>query len=95
MSIDEATVRRIAKLARIGVEDDQLADLARELTQILGFVEQLNELDTQDVMPLTSAVETLIKRREDVVTDGNILDQILANAPARDEEYFAVPKVVE
>ncbi len=95
MSVDEATVRRIAKLARIGVEEAELAGLAQELSQILKFVEQLNELDTAGVTPLTSAVETQIKRRADEVTDGAIVDQILANAPSRDEEFFAVPKVVE
>jgi aspartyl-tRNA(Asn)/glutamyl-tRNA(Gln) amidotransferase subunit C len=95
MSVDEATVRRIAKLARIGVEEAELAGLAKELSQILKFVEQLNELDTAGVTPLTSAVETRIKRRVDEVTDGEIVDQVLANAPSRDEEFFAVPKVVE
>lgn len=95
MSVDEATVRRIAKLARIGVEEAELAGLAQELSQILNFVEQLNELDTAGVTPLTSAVETQIKRRADEVTDGEIVDQILSNAPSRDEEFFAVPKVVE
>jgi len=95
MSVDEATVRRIAKLARIGVEETELAGLAQELSQILKFVEQVNELDTSGVTPLTSAVETQIKRRIDEVTDGEIVDQVLANAPSRDDEFFAVPKVVE
>ena len=95
MSDDEATVRRIANLARIGLREDEVAGFSRELSQILGFVEQLDELDTSGVTPLTSAVETVIKRREDGVTDGGIREQILANAPLEDDGYFAVPKVVE
>lgn len=95
MSVDETMVRRIATLARIGVGDEQLPGLAKELSSILDFVEQLNELDTQGVMPLTSAVEATMRMREDVVTDGGYPDAILANAPERDDDYFAVPKVVE
>jgi len=95
MSVDEATVRRIASLARIGVEEDQIPGFARELSQILAFVEQLDGVDTSDVTPLTSAVESQIKRREDVVSDGQKSADVLANAPARDDDYFAVPKVVE
>lgn len=95
MSVDETMVRRIATLARIGVGDEQLPGLAKELSSILDFVEQLNELDTQGVKPLTSAVEATMRMREDVVTDGGCSDAILANAPERDDDYFAVPKVVE
>ena len=84
-----------ATLARIGVGDEQLPGLAKELSSILDFVEQLNELDTQGVKPLTSAVEATMRMREDVVTDGGYPDAILANAPERDDDYFAVPKVVE
>lgn len=95
MSVDENTVRRIANLARIGVTDDEVPALAKELSAILGFVEQLSELDTQGVKPLTSAVEDKIRGREDIVSDGGYAADVLANAPEKDEEYFAVPKVVE
>ena len=95
MSVDENMVRRIANLARIGVSDDDLPGLAKELSAILGFVEQLSELDTQGVKPLTSAVEDKIRGRDDVVTDGGYAEDVLANAPEKDDEYFAVPKVVE
>ena len=95
MSVDENMVRRIANLARIGVTDDELPGLAKELSAILGFVEQLAELDTQGVKPLTSAVEDKIRGRDDVVTDGGYAKDVLANAPEKDDEYFAVPKVVE
>ena len=95
MSVDEKMVRRIANLARIGVSDDEVPALAKELTAILGFVEQLSEVDTEGVKPLTSAVDTKIRGREDVVTDGGYVEDVLANAPEKDDEYFAVPKVVE
>ena len=95
MSVDENTVSRIANLARIGVTDDEVPALAKELSAILGFVEKLSELDTQGVKPLTSAVEDRMRGREDVVTDGGYAADVLANAPEKDEEYFAVPKVVE
>ena len=88
-------VRRIANLARIGVTDDEVPALATELNAIIGFVEQLSELDTQGVKPLTSAVDATIRGREDVVTDGGYAEDVLANAPEKDDEYFAVPKVVE
>lgn len=95
MSVDETMVRRIATLARIGVSNDEVPGLAKELSAILGFVEQLSELDTEGVKPLTSAVDTKMRWREDAVTDGAYPQDVLANAPDRDEEYFAVPKVVE
>jgi aspartyl-tRNA(Asn)/glutamyl-tRNA(Gln) amidotransferase subunit C len=95
MSVDENTVSRIANLARIGVTDGELPALAKELSAIIGFVEQLSELDTDGVKPLTSAVEDRIRGREDVVTDGGYAEDVLANAPEKDDEYFAVPKVVE
>lgn len=95
MSVDENMVRRIANLARIGVTDDDVPGLAKELSVILGFIEQLSELDTQGVKPLTSAVEDKIRGRDDVVTDGGCAEDVLANAPEKDDEYFAVPKVVE
>ena len=95
MSVDENMVRRIANLARIGVTDDDVPGLAKELSAILGFVEQLSELDTAGVKPLTSAVEDKIRGRGDGVTDGGYAQDVLANAPEKDDEYFAVPKVVE
>ena len=95
MSVDENMVRRIAGLARIQVAEERLPGLARELSAILGFVEQLSEVDTQGVHPYTSPVETQIKARADEVTDGGYPDDILANAPEKDDGYFAVPKVVE
>ena len=88
-------VRRIASLARIQVDDEKLPALARELSAILGFVEQLSEVDTADVKPYTSPIEMQIKTRADAVTDGGISEDILANAPEKDDGYFAVPKVVE
>ena len=95
MSVNENMVRRIAGLARIQVDDEKLPALARELSVILGFVEQLSEVDTTDVKPYTSPVEMQIKARADAVTDGGISEDILANAPEKDDGYFAVPKVVE
>ena len=95
MSVDENMVRRIAGLARIQVDDEKLPALASELSAILGFVEQLSEVDTTDVKPYTSPVEMQIKARADAVTDGGYLEDILANAPEKDDGYFAVPKVVE
>ena len=88
-------VRRIAGLARIQVDDEKLPALASELSAILGFVEQLSEVDTTDVKPYTSPVDTQIKARADAVTDGGYPEDILANAPEKDDGYFAVPKVVE
>jgi len=95
MSVDEKMARRIATLARIGVSDAQLPALAKELSAILGFVEQLSEVDTSGIKPLTSAVETTMRLRPDEVNDGGYPDDILKNAPEKDDEYFAVPKVVE
>ncbi|MAI51111.1 MAG: Asp-tRNA(Asn)/Glu-tRNA(Gln) amidotransferase GatCAB subunit C [Rhodobiaceae bacterium] len=95
MSVDENMVRRIANLARIGVTDGELPALAKELSAIIGFVEQLSELDTDGVKPLTSAVEDRIRGREDIVTDGGYARDGLGKTPEKDDEYFAVPKVVE
>jgi aspartyl-tRNA(Asn)/glutamyl-tRNA(Gln) amidotransferase subunit C len=95
MSVDENTVHRIARLARIAVPDSDVPALAKELNVILDFVAELNELDTENVTPMTSVVETEIKRREDNVTDGGMPDEVTANAPVNDDNYFAVPKVVE
>lgn len=95
MSIDKETARRVAKLARIKVEDDALHALANEFNAILGFVEQLSEVDVDGVEPMVSVTPMRLKRRKDVVTDGNQADKILANAPDAREGFFAVPKVVE
>ncbi|MBI1416309.1 MAG: Asp-tRNA(Asn)/Glu-tRNA(Gln) amidotransferase subunit GatC [Limimaricola sp.] len=95
MSIDESTARRVAKLARIKVEEAQLPALAQEFSAILGFIEQLNEVDVEGVEPMTSVTPMRLKRRDDVVTDGNQQAAVLANAPDAREGFFAVPKVVE
>ena len=95
MSIDVETAAKVAKLARIRVEDDHLPALAQEFNAILGFIEQLNELDVDDVEPMTSVTPMALPRRADVVTDGDQQAKILANAPDAREGFFAVPKVVE
>jgi aspartyl-tRNA(Asn)/glutamyl-tRNA(Gln) amidotransferase subunit C len=95
MSIDVATVRKVAKLARIGLPEDRLEALADELSAILGWIEQLNEVDTEGVEPMTSAVRTPLPMREDVVTEGGDPAKVLANAPRTANNYFVVPKVVE
>ncbi len=95
MSLDPATVRRIARLARIRVEEAQLPQLQRELSGILNWIEQLNEVDVDGVEPLTGVAHMALKMREDVVTDGGIPEKVLANAPDRAGDFYAVPKVVE
>ena len=96
MSVDKATVVRIARLARIRVPESELERLAGELDNILGWVEQLNEVPTDGVEPMSSAVEGMgLRRREDKVTDGGCPDRVLANAPAARDGYFVVPKVIE
>ncbi|MBM3577561.1 MAG: Asp-tRNA(Asn)/Glu-tRNA(Gln) amidotransferase subunit GatC [Alphaproteobacteria bacterium] len=95
MSVDSATVRRIAHLSRIAIEDSEVERLRGELNAILAFVETLSEVDVDGVEPLTSALPMQMKKRVDVVTDGGIADEILANAPIREDHYFVVPKVVE
>ena len=95
MSIDTETARRVAKLARIRVEDEALPALAQEFNTILGFIEQLNEVDVEGVEPMVSVTPIQLKRREDVVTDGGRQDKVLSNAPDAREGFFAVPKVVE
>ena len=95
MSVDQATVKRVAKLARIAITDERAEELRDELNTILGFVEQLNEVDVKSVEPMTSVVDVEMKKRQDVVNDGEIADAITANAPASDDHFFMVPKVVE
>lgn len=95
MSLDTATVRRIAKLARIHVQDDEVLVLQGELNAILGYVEQLAEVDVEGVEPLSGGAQMAMRLREDVVTDGDMPEKILANAPDRTGQFFSVPKVVE
>lgn len=95
MAVDEATTRRIAHLARIAVKDEEVAHLQGEINAVLAFVEQLAEVDVEGVEPMTSVTPMDMKKRPDVVTDGGIADDILANAPAREDHFFLVPKVVE
>jgi aspartyl-tRNA(Asn)/glutamyl-tRNA(Gln) amidotransferase subunit C len=95
MSVTKDDVRKVARLSRIAVDEAHLDELAGELNSILGWIDQLNEVDISDVEPLTSVVETTLPMRDDVVTDGNIQDQILANAPRTEDGFFVVPKSVE
>ncbi len=95
MSETEDDVRKIARLSRIAVPEEQLGPLAKDLTGIMGWIEQLNEVDVEGVEPMTSVVAAKLPMREDVVTDGNIQEQVLANAPKSDEGFFVVPKAVE
>ncbi len=95
MAVDENTVRHIAKLARIAVSGQEVTALQGELSEILAWVEQLDEVDTSGVEPMTSVVRTEMKKRDDVVTDGNRAGDIVRNAPASEDNYFVVPKVVE
>jgi aspartyl-tRNA(Asn)/glutamyl-tRNA(Gln) amidotransferase subunit C len=95
MSVDKETVKRVARLARIAVSDAEVEALRGELNQILGFVEQLNEVDVAGVEPMTAVVPIAMKERADAVTEGNQADRVLANAPVREDNFFAVPKVVE
>ena len=95
MSVDLATVKRVAKLARIAVSDEEAEKMQGELNTILGFVEQLDEVDVSGVEPMTSVVSMEMKKREDVVNDGNKAADIVANAPLTEDNFFMVPKVVE
>jgi aspartyl-tRNA(Asn)/glutamyl-tRNA(Gln) amidotransferase subunit C len=95
MSVDAATVRRIAHLARIAVTEQDVPHLQGELNAILAFVEQLDEVDVAGVEPMTSVTPMVMKKREDRVTDGEMAERIVANAPASEDNYFLVPKVVE
>ena len=95
MSVDAQTVRRIAHLARIAVAEDDIGELQRELNAILAFVEQLSELNVDGVEPMTSVMPVAMKKRADRITDGGIADDIIRNAPATEDHFFLVPKVVE
>ncbi|MBA4012359.1 MULTISPECIES: Asp-tRNA(Asn)/Glu-tRNA(Gln) amidotransferase subunit GatC [unclassified Phenylobacterium] len=95
MAIDAATVRKVARLARIAEPEDKLEALAKELTGIMTWIEQLGEVDTDGVEPMTSAVAVTLPMREDVVTDGGDPAKVLSNAPKTVDGFFVVPKVVE
>ena len=95
MAIDAATVRRVAKLARIAEPEERLEPLARELSSILNWIEQLNEVDVAGVEPMASAVKSTLPMREDVVADGGDAAKVLSNAPKSTDGFFVVPKVVE
>ena len=95
MSVDKDTVRRVALLARLAMDEEHLSSLAGELNQILAWVEQLNEVDVEGVEPLTSVVHQRLKMREDEVTDGGYPDDLMSNAPHSDDNFFVVPTVVE
>ncbi len=95
MPVDKDTVKRVARLARIAVSDAEAESLKGELNTILGFVEQLNEVDVTGVEPMTAVVAMKMKMRDDIVTDGENAGNVLANAPGRADQFFAVPKVVE
>jgi aspartyl-tRNA(Asn)/glutamyl-tRNA(Gln) amidotransferase subunit C len=95
MSVDAETVRRVAHLARIAVGNDEIEHLRGELNAMLAFVEQLSEVDIAGVEPMTSVMPMAMRMRKDAVTDGGIADAVMANAPAREDHFFLVPKVVE
>lgn len=95
MSVDTATVRRIAHLARIAVEDGEVEKMRAEINAILAFVAQLSEVDVEGVAPMTSVTPMAMKKRADIVTDGEIAEIIVGNAPASEDHFFLVPKVVE
>jgi aspartyl-tRNA(Asn)/glutamyl-tRNA(Gln) amidotransferase subunit C len=95
MSVEIKDVRKIARLARLSASEERLAAMQKELNGILAWIEQLNEVDVDGVEPLTSAVATTLPMREDAVTDGDIRDDVLSNAPRAEEGFFVVPKVVE
>jgi aspartyl-tRNA(Asn)/glutamyl-tRNA(Gln) amidotransferase subunit C len=95
LSVDAKTVRRIAHLARIAVAEEEIEHLQGELNAILAFVEQLSELDVANVEPMTSVIPIELKKRVDRVTDGDIAEDIVRNAPATEDHFFVVPKVVE
>jgi aspartyl-tRNA(Asn)/glutamyl-tRNA(Gln) amidotransferase subunit C len=95
MSVDAATVRRIARLARIAVADDEVEHLQGELNAMLAFVEQLSEVDVEGVEPMTSVTPMAMKMRADAVTDGGNAEAVLANAPQSEDDFYLVPKVIE
>jgi aspartyl-tRNA(Asn)/glutamyl-tRNA(Gln) amidotransferase subunit C len=95
MPIDHAIVRKIASLARIAASDAEVEAMVPELNNIIGFIEQLSEVDTSAVEPMTAVIPNTLRLREDIVTDGGMRDKVLANAPAGEHGFFGVPKVIE
>jgi aspartyl-tRNA(Asn)/glutamyl-tRNA(Gln) amidotransferase subunit C len=95
MPVDAATVKKIASLARIAITDEEVAKIAPELDNILGWIEQLGEVDTSSVEPMTAVIANQLRLRDDVVTDGGKRDAVLANAPQAEHGFFTVPKVIE
>lgn len=95
MSVDIQTVKKVASLARIAISDDDARRLAPELSNILGWIEQLGEVDTSSVQPMTAVIANKLRLRDDVVNDGGVRDDVLANAPQAEHGFFAVPKVIE
>ena len=95
MSIDKDTVKHISKLARISLDENKVESLSKDLTSIMKFIENLNNLNTEQTTPLTSIINASLKSRKDEVKDGKIRDQILKNSPEKNEEFFVVPKVIE
>ena len=95
MAVDIPTVKKIANLARIAINEDEAARIAPELDNIMGWIEQLSEVDTRDVEPMTAVIANTLRLRDDVVSDGNVRDAVLANAPLADRGFFTVPKVIE
>ena len=95
MAVDEATVKKIASLARIAISDEDARRLAPELDNIMGWIEQLGEVDTAGVEPMTAVIPNHLRLRDDVVTDGGLRDELMKNAPRAEHGFFAVPKVIE
>jgi aspartyl-tRNA(Asn)/glutamyl-tRNA(Gln) amidotransferase subunit C len=95
MSVDIATVKKIASLARIAITEEEAARIAPELDNIMGWIEQLGEVDVTGVEPMTAVIPNHLRLRDDVVTDGNVRDAVLSNAPQAEHGFFAVPKVIE
>ncbi len=95
MSIDKDTVKHISKLARISLDEKKINSLSKDLSSIMKFIEKLNKLNTDNITPLTSIINTSLKSRIDEVKDGKIRDQILKNSPEKNEEFFVVPKVID
>jgi aspartyl-tRNA(Asn)/glutamyl-tRNA(Gln) amidotransferase subunit C len=95
MSVDHETVRKIASLARLAMSDGEVEAMVPELNAILGFIEQLEEVDTSAAQPMTAVIPNVLRLRDDVVTDGGVRDKVLANSPAAEHGFFGVPKVIE
>ena len=95
MSVDVTTVKKVASLARIAISEEEAARLAPELSNILGWIEQLGEVDTAGIEPMTAVIANTLRLRDDVVTDGGLRDDLMANAPQAEHGFFTVPKVIE